>query len=300
MPPQPTASPSTATVALAQAADAPTRGAVEDLLNLLGLGRMPFKGVFVTLLDIALLLFAFLLLRSVVRRLIRRATEGIAAREEAAGQAGRAQRIRTLASLTQSVLSWTLGFVIGVAALSTLGINVLGLIGTAGVAGLAVGFGAQKLVKDVITGFFILMEDQYAVGDYVTINGVTGTVEELGMRITRVRDDEGKLYIFSNGDIGTVCNQSRGPVAGSFEVAVAASADVAKATEVLNAAFADLGEVAGLSSTAQVAGVTAVTAAATTLKVTFHATAGHRPAQVALRLREAAREALRQAEIALG
>jgi small conductance mechanosensitive channel len=99
------------------------------------------------------------------------------------------------------------------------------------VAGLAVGFGAQKLVKDVITGFFLLLEDQYAVGDYVTIGTVTGTVEELGMRITRLRDDDGRLYILSNGDIGQVCNMSRGPLAGVLEVAIAASADVGHATQ---------------------------------------------------------------------
>ena len=72
------------------------------------------------------------------------------------------------------------------------------------------------MVKDVFTGFFLLLEDQYAVGDYVTINGVTGTVEEFAMRTTHIRDDDGKLYILSNGDIAQVCNQSRGAIAGAF------------------------------------------------------------------------------------
>ena len=137
---------------------------------------------------------------------------------------------------------YTLLFVFAVAALGTLGFNLAGVIGTAGVAGVAVGFGAQKIVKDGLTGAFLLLEDQYAVGDYVTIGGVTGTVEDIALRTTRIRDDDGRLYILSNGDIALVCNQSRAPVGGSFDIAVAAFADTAHVSEILQAALAKSAE----------------------------------------------------------
>jgi len=259
------------------------------------------EGVLVPLIKLLVLLLLFVGLRWLIGRVVGRTIRALVEREQGLGNEGRAARIRTLASLTKSVVFYTLAFVFVVAALGTLGFNLAGVLGTAGVAGLAVGFGAQKLVKDVITGFFLLLEDQYAVGDYVTIGSVTGTVEELGMRITRLRDDDGRLYILSNGDIAQVCNMSRGPLAGVLEVAVAASADVGRATEVLNAAFAQAAERDGLelAEPARVEGVAAVDAAKTVLRVRFRAKENGRPGDAALRLREAARVALRDAEIAL-
>jgi small conductance mechanosensitive channel len=155
----------------------------------------------------------------------------------------------------------------------------------------------------------LLLEDQYAVGDYVTIGGVTGTIEELGMRITRLRDDEGRLYILSNGDIAQVCNMSRGPLAGTLEIAIAASADVSQANEILNAAFAKMADSGSkengrendspFAEPPRVEGIAAADAAKTTLRVRFRARPGERPGDVALRLREVARNALRDAEIPL-
>lgn len=259
----------------------------------------PVKRLLAQGVELLLLVLLYFVLRRLIARVVRRATEVVAAREEAAGNLGRAARVRTLASLARSVLFYVLGFLFLVALLGTLGFQnaFTTLVGTAGVAGLAVGFGAQKLVKDVITGFFILLEDQYAVGDYVTISGVTGTVEELGMRITRVRDDDGRLYIFSNGDIGQVCNQSRGPVAGVLEIAIAASADTAKAAEALNRAFDEAAM--GLVEPARVEGIAAADAAKTVLRIRFRAAAGERPADLAPRLRETAHRALLTVEVPL-
>ena len=87
------------------------------------------------------------------------------------------------------------------------------MITTASFAGLAFGFGAQKLVRDVINGFFIIWRT-ICGGRLRTINTISGRVEEIGMRIMKIRDDTGKLYILSNGDISMVCNQSRGEVQG--------------------------------------------------------------------------------------
>lgn len=275
---------------------------IKALFNLPGLkdvpeGARPFLEAALSLL---IYIFLFLALRWLARRLVRKAAERVARRDEAIGQLGRAARVRTLASLLQSILVWALGFVFVIAALGTLGFNLAGVLGTAGVAGLAVGFGAQKLVKDVISGFFLLLEDQYAVGDYVTIGAITGTVEELGMRITRIRDDDGRLFILSNGDITQVCNMSRGPVAGTLEVAVAASADATQAAHTLNEALAKESEALSLAEAARVDGISQVDAAKTTLRIRFRAAPTQRPAEMALRLRQAARDALRDAEIPLG
>ena len=267
-----------------------------------GISRLPadVRPVAITIIDLVMLAFVFFALRVVLIRMVRRGAERVAVREANAGNFGRAARLRTLTGLSTSVAVWLLSFVFVVSALSILGVNVAGIVGTAGVAGLAFGFGAQKLVKDVITGFFILLEDQYAVGDYVTINSITGTVEELAMRTTRLRDDDGKLYILSNGDIAQVCNQSRGPVAGSFEIAVAASADPRRAEEILNAALADQTDPLKLAQPAKVEGVTLADATKTTFRIGYRAGTGQRPGTVALQLRETARRALRDADIALG
>src|SRR5207244_3586993 len=91
-------------------------------------------------------------------------------------------------------------------------------------------------VKDVISGFFLIVEDQFAVGDFVTIGPAIGTVEEIGMRITRLRDESGRLWILSNGDISIVTNHSRAPVESFVEIGIATMADVKKAAQVLNKA----------------------------------------------------------------
>jgi small conductance mechanosensitive channel len=275
---------------------------VDDIYALPVLRELPFRGVLTTLTEMLLLLLLFFVLRAILRRVVRRASDAVIAREENGGNFGRAQRIRTLTGLGLSVATYVLGFIVLLSMLGTVGINALGLLGTAGIAGLAVGFGAQKLVKDVISGFFLLLEDQYAVGDYVTIGGVTGMVEELGMRITRVRDDDGRLYILSNGDISQVCNHSRGPITGTVEVSVAASADVGAVTQTLNDALATASGEMGLAEPASVVGIAAADAAKTTLRITFRVTpsAGQpRPSEVTLRLREAARAALLASEVPL-
>jgi small conductance mechanosensitive channel len=261
---------------------------------------LPFRGLLLVGVELLLLLVFYLALRRLLKRLIRNTTEAIAHREEAAGYTARASRLRTLSGLTTGILLWTLGFFFVVSALKTLGADVTGIIASASVVGLAVGFGAQKLAKDLITGFFILLEDQYAVGDYVTIGTVTGTVEELGMRITRIRDDEGKLYILSNGDIAQVCNHSRGAIVGSFDISIGASADPERATQTLTDALKAAGKSINLPEDPKVEGVVAADSTKTTLRITYRAPADQRPAVLAPPLREAARAALVAAGIPLG
>lgn len=96
------------------------------------------------------------------------------------------RRQRTISRLLQSVISYVVYFSAIIAILSSLNIKVAGLLAGAGIVGLAIGFGAQSLVKDVITGFFIIFEDQFGVGDYIKINGAEGTVVEIGLRTTKI------------------------------------------------------------------------------------------------------------------
>jgi len=116
------------------------------------------------------------------------------------------KRRKTLMLLLESVLRYIIYFFVIVTALSIFGVPVASLIAGAGILGLAVGFGAQKLVEDVINGFFILFEDQYGVGDFVDLAGKTGTVQEFGLRTTTIRNGAGQVYIIPNGDIRDVTN----------------------------------------------------------------------------------------------
>ncbi len=120
------------------------------------------------------------------------------------------QQIGTLRSLITSVFNYVLYFIIITVVLSIFGVNVSSILAVAGVGGIAVGFGAQTLVKDVISGFFIWMEGSISVGDIVDINGLTGEVESIAIRTTLVRNFNGNLYAIPNGDIRTVTNMSRG------------------------------------------------------------------------------------------
>lgn len=119
------------------------------------------------------------------------------------------KRATTLTSLIGSVIKYVVWFVAIIMIIKELGFDPVPILAGAGVIGLAVGFGAQTLIKDVISGFFILLEDQFAVGDKVMIGNITGTVEEITLRTTKVRNPEGGLSIIPNGSITQVINYSR-------------------------------------------------------------------------------------------
>lgn len=152
------------------------------------------------------------------------------------------KRALTVASLIKSVTYYTVYFVAGVMILEGLGINTASLLAAAGIAGLAIGFGAQNLVKDVVAGFFILFEDQFQVGDYITAAGVSGIVEHTGLRTTWVRAFDGALHIIPNGEMGQVTNHMGPAMRVMFQVAIPYEADVDKAIEALEQAFEKIRE----------------------------------------------------------
>ncbi|MNR89343.1 putative MscS family protein YkuT [compost metagenome] len=120
-----------------------------------------------------------------------------------------AQRTGTLTQILSSTVKTVILFAGSLMALSEVGINVTPILASAGVVGLAVGFGAQSLVKDVVSGFFILLEDQYGMGDAVTISGHSGVVVGMNLRITQLRDADGSLITIPNGLVAIVANQSK-------------------------------------------------------------------------------------------
>ncbi|NLB90504.1 MAG: mechanosensitive ion channel family protein [Clostridiales bacterium] len=115
----------------------------------------------------------------------------------------------TFASLVTSVFSYLMYFIIIVVVLGALGVDIAPLIAVAGVGGVAVGFGAQTLVKDIISGIFLWSEGNITVGEKITVNNMHGTVENVSLRTTSIRDYNGDLYVIPNGDIRTVINTSR-------------------------------------------------------------------------------------------
>jgi small conductance mechanosensitive channel len=120
------------------------------------------------------------------------------------------QKGRTLVPLLHSVSQYVLYFGSAMIMLDVLGIDTRPILAGAGIVGLAVGLGSQSLVTDVVSGFFILFENQYLVGDFVQVGDATGTVEAVGIRVTHIRDEQGKLHIIPNGAIKGVVSYSKG------------------------------------------------------------------------------------------
>lgn len=153
------------------------------------------------------------------------------------------KRSDTLSTLCISILRYTVYFIGTVTLLqSVFNINATTIITAAGVGGLAIGFGAQGLVKDVITGFFILLEDQFSVGDVITVDGMTGNVEEMGLRITKIRHYTGDLFIIPNSEIKKVTNHTRGEKAAIVDIPVAYEENTDRVLEVLDRLCKSIGK----------------------------------------------------------
>ncbi len=140
----------------------------------------------------------------------------------------------TLRELIHSVLRYAIYFLALMMILGEMGVDTTSIIATAGIGGLAIGFGAQSLVKDVITGFFIIFEDQYSVGDFIKVEDISGTVEEIGLRITKIRGFKGDINIIPNGQIYKVTNYSRGNSAVIVNATIAYEADIDRAIQVID------------------------------------------------------------------
>lgn len=154
----------------------------------------------------------------------------------------RTKRAQTLARLLQKALSIVVMSMAGLMVLRQLDIDITPVLTGAGIAGLAIGFGAQTLVRDVISGFFLIVEDQVRVGDVVAVNGQAGLVEEVNLRTLVLRDEKGAVHIFPNGEVKTLANMSKDFSYYVITVGVAYDGDVERAMEAMRDAAASLME----------------------------------------------------------
>jgi small-conductance mechanosensitive channel len=145
----------------------------------------------------------------------------------------RRQRAKTIGSVLKSLTSFIVFGLAFIQVLGELGINLGPIIASAGIVGVALGFGAQNLVKDFLSGMFMMLEDQYGVGDVIDIGSATGTVESVGLRITTLRDMKGTVWYVRNGEVLRVGNSSQGYANAVIDVPLSYTADVDRAVEVL-------------------------------------------------------------------
>jgi len=152
----------------------------------------------------------------------------------------RTKRAQTFARLLQRTLSIVVAAMAGLMILRELDIDITPVLTGAGIAGLAIGFGAQTLVRDVLSGFFMIFEDQVRVGDVVKVNGQGGLVEEVNLRTIVLRDEQGAVHIFPNGEVKTLSNMSKDFSYYVITVGVAFDDDVERATDAMAEAAAGL------------------------------------------------------------
>jgi small-conductance mechanosensitive channel len=203
-----------------------------------------------TTLSITLIVVLAFAARHVIHRAIARVVEGAttgrvsqlvsrAPRLRNAGAGGaapaslrRAQRARTIGSVLRSLSSAIVLVIAAVMVLAEFGVALAPILASAGIVGVAVGFGAQNLVRDFLSGMFMLLEDQYGVGDIVDLGEANGVVEAVGLRITTLRDANGTVWYVRNGEVLRVGNKSQGFAVAVLDLPLAHSADIADATDL--------------------------------------------------------------------
>ncbi len=179
-----------------------------------------------------IVLLAMLALR-ILRMMVNRAAQKILQRND---RPSRELQLKadTLSSVLENAGRMVVFLIATMMVLSNVGLNIGPLLASAGVVGLAVGFGAQSLIKDFITGFFILLEDQYGVGDVVTINGATGTVEFISLRRTTIRAIDGTVITIPNGEILQVSNLTKDWARAVLDMDISYGDDIDRAIEVIS------------------------------------------------------------------
>lgn len=175
----------------------------------------------------------------------------------------------TLISLLDNVIRYLIYFIYILTILPLLGVHIATLLAGAGIAGLAIGFGAQNIIKDVLTGFFILFEDQYGVGDVVQINNFTGTVKTIGLRLTRIQAWTGEIEIIPNGQIQQVTNYSRNNCIAVVDVGISSDTDLKTAMGLLRTVLENVKkESSDVVGDVQILGVQAIGQSDLTIRLT--------------------------------
>ena len=265
-----------------------------------------------TPLTILLIVITAIVVNRIARRAIRRITDRIAAGDDPGmvrsviekapdvltgprpTDPRAAARARTIGQVLRSITTVIVFSIAGLLVLGELGINLGPLLAGAGIAGVAIGFGAQSLVKDFLTGIFMLLEDQYGVGDVIDVGEATGEVEAVSLRSTRLRDGNGTVWHVPHGEILRVGNMSQQWAKAVVDIAVAYGTDIHQATDVISevaaALRADEAWADRIEEDAEVLGVESLGADGLTIRVTMKTKPGAQWAvnrELRLRLREA-------------
>ena len=152
------------------------------------------------------------------------------------------KRLKTLSKLFKSIATYVIYFIAIITCLDMVGFSIMTILAGAGVVSLAVAFGAQSIVEDLMSGIFIVLENQYSVGEFVSIDGILGTVSEIGMKTTKVLTESGELMIIRNGSVGTVINYSRHAQRRFVTVGIAYEENIENAKAVIQHACDIIGE----------------------------------------------------------
>jgi moderate conductance mechanosensitive channel len=203
-------------------------------MNALGdkLGNFEWGDFFIKIglgaLKILLIYIVYLIVKGIGNRIIERAFSRYEQRENVSS--GRAQ---TLQHLSKNILGYLLLFILIVTVLQIINIDVTAILAGAGIIGLAIGFGAQGLVSDVVTGFFLLLERQIDVSDYVTTGSFSGIVESVGLRTTQIRGFDGTLHFVPNREITSLSNHSRGNMRALVDIGISYDDNIDNAIAVI-------------------------------------------------------------------
>lgn len=218
----------------------------------------------------AIIIFACWVFYKIAKKMMSRMAEG---HDIFPGVKMSPQKAKTLGSLGENLLKFFLVFVALFSILVYLGVPAASLAAIAGIGTVAVGFGCQSLAKDMVSGLFITMEDQFHIGDIVRINGIEGTIEKLTMRTTSIRAFDGTLYTIPNGEIGTVANMCKEYMLAVIIVSVAYEEKLEQVLNVLNDEMDKvLGVVNGIIERPMVLGVSDLADSSVNIKITAKCT----------------------------
>lgn len=200
------------------------------------LETIPWERLLSSSVRIVVILAVALLLYKIIKRALLRIERRLLAADAETPDGSPSEndkRVQTLIRLTRQVLSVVVWVLVGLMVLTELGLDIAPILAGAGIVGLAVGFGAQNLVRDFISGFFMILENQVRVGDVAVINGTPGVVEQINMRTIVLRDVSDVVHIFPNGTITTIANQTKEVSAYVFDVGVAYREDIGIVTQTI-------------------------------------------------------------------
>lgn len=240
------------------------------------------EGLSILLTIVLALVLRWLALRG-IRRVVAAMTSKSAAKVSTTGRAGRAlasatglaharhvQRVTTLGALLRSIITFTIALITALTIMAIFGLPLGPLLASAGVGGVALGFGAQSLVKDFLSGVFMIFEDQYGVGDVVDTGEAIGTVEDVGLRVTRLRDANGVVWYIRNGEIVRIGNKSQGWSTAIVDSPVAYDENAERVIGIIRGVARDLDQDPvwkdRLLEEPEVVGVESITGAAMTIR----------------------------------